>query len=76
MAKGYSQAERIDYEEIYAHVACLEAIRLLLIFICCRDFILYLMDVKSIFLNDYINEEVYFSNPSGFENHEKSKLYF
>ena len=70
VAKGYNQEEGIDYEETYAPVARLEAIRLLLAFACIMDFKLYQMDVKSAFLNGYIQEEVYVDQPPGFENFE------
>jgi len=59
VAKGYNQEERIDYEETYAPVAKLEAIRMLLAFASIMDFKLYQMDVKSVFLNVFIQEEVY-----------------
>ena len=51
VAKGYNQEEGIDYEETYALVARLEAIRMLLAFASIMDFKLYQMDVKSFFLN-------------------------
>ena len=70
VAKGYNQEEGIDYEETYAPVARLEAIRLLLVFACIMDFKLYQMDVKSAFLNGYIQAEVYVEQPLGFENAE------
>ena len=70
IAQGYNQEEGIDYEETYASVTRLEAIRLLLAFACSQNFMLYQMDVKSAFLNGYINEEVYVSQPPGFENFE------
>ncbi|KAK2382949.1 putative mitochondrial protein [Trifolium repens] len=70
VAQGYNQEEGIDYEETYAPVARLEAIRLLLAYACNMNFKLYQMDVKSAFLNGYINEEVYVKQPPGFENHE------
>ena len=57
--KGYNQEERIDYGETFAPVARLEAVRLLLAFACMSGFKLFQMDVKSAFLNGYINEEVY-----------------
>ena len=57
VAKGYNQEEGIDYDETYAPVARLEAIRLLLAFACIMDFKLFQMDVKSVFLNGYIEEE-------------------
>ena len=59
VAQRYSQEEGIDYEETYALVARLEAIRMLLAFACFKDFKLFQMDVKSAFLNGFINEEVY-----------------
>lgn len=54
IAKGYSQEEGIDYDEIYALVVRLEAIGLLLAYSCFCDFKLYQMDVKSAILNGYI----------------------
>ena len=59
MAKGYNQEEGIDYDETFAPVARLEAIRMLLAFASFMDFKLFQMDVKSAFLNGYIEEEVY-----------------
>ncbi|GKC74791.1 retrovirus-related pol polyprotein from transposon TNT 1-94 [Tanacetum coccineum] len=59
VAQGYNQQEGIDYDEIYAPVARLESIRILLAYACALDFKLYQMDVKSAFLNGFINEEVY-----------------
>ena len=59
VAQGFNQEELIDYEETFAPVARLEAIRMLLAFACFKDFVLYQMDVKNAFLNGFINEEVY-----------------
>jgi len=61
VAKGYNQEEGIDYDETYAPVARLEAVRLFLAFSCIKGFKLFQMDVKSAFLNGYINEEVFIS---------------
>ncbi|GJX48906.1 retrovirus-related pol polyprotein from transposon TNT 1-94 [Tanacetum coccineum] len=66
VAKGYNQQEGIDYDETYAPVARLESIRILLAYACALDFKLYQMDVKSAFLNGFINEEVYVAQPPGF----------
>ena len=66
VAQGYNQQEGIDYEETFAPVAKLEAIRMLLAFACHKNFILYQMDVKSAFLNGFINEEVYVEQPPEF----------
>ena len=68
MAKGYSQEEGINYNETYAPVARLEAIRLLLAYACFKDFKLFQMDIKSAFFNGFIKEEVYVEQPPGFED--------
>ena len=70
VAKGYNQEEGIDYDETYASVARLEAIRMLLAFASFMDFKLYWMDVKSSFLNGFIEDEVYVEQPPGFESFE------
>ena len=57
VAQGYNQEERIDFDKTFALVVRLESIRMLLAFACHKDFILFQMDVKSVFLNDYIMEE-------------------
>ncbi|WVZ84549.1 LOW QUALITY PROTEIN: hypothetical protein U9M48_031574 [Paspalum notatum var. saurae] len=57
VAQGFCQKEGIDYEETFAHVARLEAIRILLAFAASKDFKLQQMDVKSAFLNGFIEEE-------------------
>jgi hypothetical protein len=69
-AQGYSQKEGIDYEETFAPVARLEAIRILLAFSVAKGFKLYQMDVKSAFLNGFLEEEVYVRQPPGFESVE------
>ena len=70
VAQGYTQEEGIDYDETFAPVAQLEAIRILLVIVCYIDFKLYQMDVKSVFLNGTIKEEVYVEQPSSFEDHQ------
>ncbi|GJZ73059.1 retrovirus-related pol polyprotein from transposon TNT 1-94 [Tanacetum coccineum] len=66
VTQGYNQQEGIDYDETYALVARLESIRILLAYACALDFKLFQMDVKSAFLNGFINEEVYVAQPPGF----------
>ena len=73
VAQGYNQEEGIDYDETYTLVARLEAIRILLAYSCFQNFKLYQMDLKRTFLNEYISEEVYVTQPPGFENHEFPK---
>ncbi|GJT68281.1 retrovirus-related pol polyprotein from transposon TNT 1-94 [Tanacetum coccineum] len=71
VAQGYNQQEGIDYDETYAPVARIESIRILLAYACALDFKLFQMDVKSAFLNGFINEEVYVAQPPGFIDFEK-----
>ncbi|GKE30762.1 retrovirus-related pol polyprotein from transposon TNT 1-94 [Tanacetum coccineum] len=59
VAQGYNQQEGIDYDETYALVARLESIRILLAYSYALYFKLFQMDVKSAFLNSFINEEIY-----------------
>lgn len=68
VAQGYNQEEGIDYDETFAPVARLESIRLLLAFACYNNIKLFQMDVKSAFLNGYIQEEVFVKQPPGFED--------
>jgi hypothetical protein len=70
VAQGYSQKEGIDYEETFAPVARLVAIKILLAFSMAEGFKLYQMDVKSAFLNGFLEEEVYVKQPPGFESTE------
>ncbi|GJV12426.1 putative ribonuclease H-like domain-containing protein [Tanacetum coccineum] len=68
VAQGYAQEEVIDYDEIFAPVARIEAIRLFLAYASFKDFVVYQMDVKSAFLYGKIEEEVYVCQPPGFED--------
>jgi hypothetical protein len=68
VAQGFSQVVGLDIGEIFAPVARLEAIRILLAFAASKGFKLYQMDVKSAFLNGVIQEEVFVRQPPGFEN--------
>ncbi|WVZ63268.1 hypothetical protein U9M48_012910 [Paspalum notatum var. saurae] len=68
VAQGFCEKEGIDYEETFAPVARLEAIRILLAFAASKGFKLQQMDVKSAFLNGFIEEEVYVRQPPGFES--------
>ena len=70
IAKGYNQQEGIDYEETFAPVARMEAIRIFLAYETYMNFKVYQMDVKSAFLNGKLKEEVYVQQPPGFESHE------
>ena len=68
VAKGFSQVEGLDFGETFAPVARLEAIRILLAYSSHHNIKLYQMDVKSAFLNGFINELVYVEQPPGFKD--------
>nr|GEU75399.1 putative ribonuclease H-like domain-containing protein [Tanacetum cinerariifolium] len=70
VAQGYTQEEGIYYEEVFAPVARIEAIRLFLAYALFMGFIVYQMDVKSAFLYGIIDEEVYVMQPFGFQDPE------
>ncbi|GJU52553.1 retrovirus-related pol polyprotein from transposon TNT 1-94 [Tanacetum coccineum] len=66
VARGYRQEEGIDFEESFAPVARLDAIRIFLAYAAHMNMVVYQMDVKTAFLNDILREEVYVSQPDGF----------
>ncbi|GJS16664.1 retrovirus-related pol polyprotein from transposon TNT 1-94 [Tanacetum coccineum] len=70
VAQGYNQQEGIDYDETYAPISRLESIRILLAYAYALDFKLFQIDVKSAFLNGFINEEVYVAQHPGFIDFE------
>ncbi|GJY05022.1 putative ribonuclease H-like domain-containing protein [Tanacetum coccineum] len=68
VAQGYTQEEGIDYDEVFAPVSRIKAIRLFLAYALFKDFVVYQMDVKSAFIYGKIEEEVYVCQPPGFED--------
>ncbi|GKA32194.1 retrovirus-related pol polyprotein from transposon TNT 1-94 [Tanacetum coccineum] len=70
VAKGYRQEEGIDFEELFAPVARIEAIRIFIANAATKNMIIYQMDVKTAFLNGDLQEEVFVSQPEGFEDQE------
>nr|GEY20028.1 hypothetical protein [Tanacetum cinerariifolium] len=68
VAQGHTQEEGIDYDEVFSPVARIEAIRLFLAYDSFKDFVVYQMNVKSVFLYGRIAEEVYVCQPPGFED--------
>nr|GFB88988.1 retrovirus-related Pol polyprotein from transposon TNT 1-94 [Tanacetum cinerariifolium] len=66
VAHGYRQEEGIDFEESFAPVARLEAIRIFLAYAAHKNMVVYQMDVKTAFLNGNLKEDVYVSQPNGF----------
>ncbi|CAM9000128.1 unnamed protein product [Rhodiola kirilowii] len=71
VVKGYNQQEGIDYEETFAPVARLEAIRLLIAYSVQFSFKLHQMDVKTAFLNGYLKEEIFVEQPPSFEDPDR-----
>ncbi|GJX61612.1 retrovirus-related pol polyprotein from transposon TNT 1-94 [Tanacetum coccineum] len=70
VAKGYRQEEGIDFEESFALVARIEAIRIFIANAATKNMIIYQMDVKTAFLNGDLQEEVFVSQPEGFEDQD------
>nr|GEZ40784.1 hypothetical protein [Tanacetum cinerariifolium] len=66
VAKGYRQEEEIDFEELFAPVARIEAIHIFIANAASKNMTIYQMDVKTAFLNGELKEEVYVSQPEGF----------
>jgi FtsZ-interacting cell division protein YlmF len=67
VCKCYARIEGLDFDETFAPVARLEAIRMFLAYACHKRFKVYQMDVKSAFLNGYLSEEVYMEHLEGFK---------
>jgi len=67
VCKGYAQVEGIDFKETFTPMARLEAIRMFLAFASYKKLKVYQMDVKSSFINGYLEEEVYIEQPEGFQ---------
>jgi hypothetical protein len=67
VCKGYAQIEGFDFEETFAPVARMEAIRMILAYSCSKDITVYQMDVKSAFLNGELKEEVCIEQLEGFQ---------
>ncbi|CAA0811306.1 cysteine-rich RLK (RECEPTOR-like protein kinase) 8, partial [Striga hermonthica] len=66
VANGYTQKEGIDYEETFSPVAMLKSIRILLVVVAHMDYDIWQMDVKTVFLNGNLDEDIYMQQPEGF----------
>ncbi|GKB27495.1 retrovirus-related pol polyprotein from transposon TNT 1-94 [Tanacetum coccineum] len=75
VAKGYRQEAGIDFEESFAPVARLEAIRLFIAHAASKNMVIFQMDVKTAFLNGELNEVVYVSQPEGFVDLRSSYVF-
>jgi hypothetical protein len=76
VAKGYVQREGIDFDEVFAPVARLDSVRLFMALAAQEGWLVHHLDVKSIFLNGDLKEEVYVVQPLGFvKKGQESKVY-
>ena len=76
VAKGYKQRECIDYREVFAPIARLETIRLMISLAAQHRWKIYQLDVKSTFLNGFLEEEIYVEQPLGYiEAENEGKVY-
>ncbi|GJS97989.1 retrotransposon protein, putative, ty1-copia subclass [Tanacetum coccineum] len=73
VAKGYTQTYGVDYEETFSFVADISAIRILIAIAAFYDYEIWQMDVKTVFLNGHLNEDIYMVQPEGFVDHNHPK---
>ncbi|GKC12161.1 putative retrotransposon protein [Tanacetum coccineum] len=66
VAKGFTQTYRVDYKEMFSPVADIRAIRILIAIAAFYDYKIWKMDVKTAFLNGYLDEDIYMVQPQGF----------
>ncbi|GKB43809.1 retrotransposon protein, putative, ty1-copia subclass [Tanacetum coccineum] len=73
VAKGYTQTFEVDYEETFSPVADIKALRILIAIVAFYDYEIWQMDVKTAFLNGYLDGDIYMVQPEGFvdPNHPK-----
>ena len=70
VAKGFTQTPRVDYDETFSPVAKIKSIRVLLAISAFHDYEIWQMDVKTVFLNGKLAEDVYMGQPEGFVSTE------
>ncbi|GJX13516.1 retrotransposon protein, putative, ty1-copia subclass [Tanacetum coccineum] len=73
VAKGFTQTYRVDYEETFSPVADIRAIRILIAIAAFYDYEIWQIDVKTAFLNGYLDEDIYMVQPEGFINPKHSR---
>ena len=75
VVKGFRQRQGVDYEETFSLVAMLKSIQILLAIATHYDYEVWHMDVKTTFLNNYIEEDIFIKQPKGFKSEESLKVY-
>ena len=66
VAKGFTQIPGLDYDETFSPIACFESLQLLLALAALEDWEVHQLDIKSVFLNGVLDEEIYMEQPQGF----------
>ena len=74
IAKGFTQKEEIDYKETFSLVSKKDSLRIILALVAHFDLELQQMDVKIVFLNGDLEDEVYMEQPEGFSSREGEHL--
>ncbi|GJR62322.1 retrotransposon protein, putative, ty1-copia subclass [Tanacetum coccineum] len=75
VAKGYTQTHRIDYEETFSPIAKIKSIRIMLAIAAFHVYEIWQMDVKTVFLNEKLTEDMLMAQPEGFENEKYPKRF-
>ncbi|GJU03052.1 retrotransposon protein, putative, ty1-copia subclass [Tanacetum coccineum] len=73
--KGFTQTYGVDYEETFSPVADIRAIRILIAILAFYDYVIWKMDVKTAFLNGYLNKDIYMVQPEGFVDPNHPRKY-
>jgi hypothetical protein len=74
VTKGFTQREGIDYNEMFSPVSCKDSFRIIMVLVAHYDLELYQMDVKTAFLNEDLDKNVYMAQPKGFIMEEKERM--
>jgi hypothetical protein len=73
VTKGFTQREGIDYNETFSSVSCKDSFRIIMALVAYYDLELHQIDVKTAFLNEDLEENVYMAQPKGFAVEEKNE---